>query len=669
MEDFLWTYCLNEEQFAKLYRIIRKVPGLVQYLIVNNDQDLACLIMDFSDMVESEGIATLGVRVNLELLRDRFIMFRNEYLENNRSQNRPSFDFDLSRILTWDPRPKWSVSMTLEEIDYLDHFIPQVTGLPEYLHKNADSGNLYDLIVAYQLQLNATGHNDSKTHFLLETIKERFYRIMDDHKDAIHYVNHSHQINDHRLLDQYSTEAAISFYPIDTHDERCIDFANKYAKIFHPYIASEIFQKFLRANNVDGALPFAHQVFDYVFSSPNIYWHNKEAVFGCTNIMRGILDALGHKGVNLLNIKNPKLQVVFLETLYLLLSRMIYWTDRETIKDEKYDDTSRSINIQHKLSAYRQRAFLMESYGEILATNIIEADINKMCFADLSSAHNMANEHKIVGSESIYKRDANRIFHSKRIFEMCSPEQAAEDGFLMNDELAMAIHKKYKEGKYNLTKEEVSELVSFLGGYFTEEQNIAKLNNEPISYLRKDNFSPSYKHNKDEIRRYLMANGIHCLYHFTEKNRIESIIKYGGLLSLKRCLDEGIAMPVRKDMASTRDIDAQKGLEDYVRTSFCPRLPKIKERQEEGAELVLLKIDPEVALFEDTLYTDVEATQSNVQYGKEIEDLKRVDIRATQNTSSRPGDKDYWQRQAEVLVKGFIPLEYIKNINSPEILP
>ena len=35
---------------------------------------------------------------------------------------------------------------------------------------------------------------------------------------------------------------------------------------------------------------------------------------------------------------------------------------------------------------------------------------------------------------------------------------------------------------------------------------------------------------------------------------------------------------------------------------------------------------------------------------------------------SQPEDNDYWQRQAEVLIKGFIPVKYIININSPEIL-
>jgi hypothetical protein len=492
---------------------------------------------------------------------------------------------------------------------------------------------------------------------------------MDDHKDAIHYVNHSHQINDKRLLDDFTTEAANSFYPYDVQEDICNEFANKYIKVFHPYSASEIFQKYFRANKLNIALSFAHQEFNHIFSSPNIYWHNKEAIFGYVNILHNILDALGHKGQNQLHDKSPKLQSVFLETLYLLLSRMIYWTDKETHKNEQYDDSSLPINVQHKLRAYKLRAYLMENYGELLASNINNADTNKMSFADYTSAHSMAYIHKIVGNNSIFKREADRVFHLKGIFHNSTPERASEDGFQMNDELAMAIHKKYKEGKYSLPQKEVSELVLFLRTYFKNEQKIALQNDEPISYLVKDNFSPSYKSNKDEIRKYLLDNGIRYLYHFTEKQKVDSIIRYGGLFSYKRALDESIVMPVREDMALTRDKDAEKGLEDYVRTSFCPRLPKIKERQAEGAELVLLKIDLDVALFETTLYTDIEATQPNMKFGGDFDDLKMVNLIATQKEFSRPEDDDYWQRQAEVLIKGFIPLKYILNVKSPEILP
>ena len=87
--------------------------------------------------------------------------FRASYLPvicakaNFRNENEFSYDFDLNHVLTWNPKPQWTNGMTVEEIDYLDHFIPKVIGLPKYLHKNTNRENLYDLIVTYQMQLNA----------------------------------------------------------------------------------------------------------------------------------------------------------------------------------------------------------------------------------------------------------------------------------------------------------------------------------------------------------------------------------------------------------------------------------------------------------------------------------------------------------------------------------
>ena len=82
----------------------------------------------------------------------------------------------------------------------------------------------------------------------------------------------------------------------------------------------------------------------------------------------------------------------------------------------------------------------------------------------------------------------------------------------------------------------------------------------------------------------------------------------------------------------------------------------------------MLKIDIEVALFEDTLYTDIEATQPGMSRGGSFDDLKKVNLYATQKIESSPSDSDYWQRQAEVLIKGFVPLKYIMNIKNPEKL-
>ena len=164
-----------------------------------------------------------------------------------------------------------------------------------------------------------------------------------------------------------------------------------------------------------------------------------------------------------------------------------------------------------------------------------------------------------------------------------------------------------------------------------------------------------------------MDNGISCFYHFTDEDRLESIKRHGGLMSYKRCLDEAVVMPVREDMARSRDIDAKYDLEDFARLSFCKRLPIIKERMKNGKELVRLKISIEVATFEDTEFTDMEATSIKMHHGNTFDDLRKVNLQATKNlVNERMSEIEYLQMQAEVLVKEFIPLKYIENVNNPE---
>ena len=137
-----------------------------------------------------------------------------------------------------------------------------------------------------------------------------------------------------------------------------------------------------------------------------------------------------------------------------------------------------------------------------------------------------------------------------------------------------------------------------------------------------------YKANRKEIADYLRTNGVTCFYHFTERGRLSSIIKEGVILSYRQCLEQGVVMPRTSDVAKTRDIDASYELEDYARLSFCRYLPKIEERKLAGKDLVLLRIDVEVAELEDTRFSDIEATQAGFHHGPTLEDLKRVNIAA-----------------------------------------
>ena len=661
-----WSYCLSDEQYSKLLRNIKKVPGFLEYLDRNDNEDFVQLVLTYKIILEETGIASPGVRTNMDLIMHRYDLFQKEYVDTQ--PPRDNTLYEINKVLTWNPRPQWGVPMTVEEIDYLDHFIWQVDGLPEFLHDDIMAENLYDKVSQYQMVLNATGKNDPEKNFTLETIKERFYLLMNDHEDAIHYVNHSHQIDDHFIIDQFVTEAKESFYRTNLENEACDEFIRKYQSCSNPYVANEIFCKLFRANRIEESIKFADCTFQHIFSSPNIYWNNKEAVYGCANLLYIIIEAIGVKGVKELLNSNDKFTKITIKSLYLLLSRVIYWSDRETVVNDKYDDDLLPINIQHKIRAYRMRSQVIKYYPDILLVEIDNANHDMMELADLNSAQSMAFANKIVGEKSVFYQDAIKVFHTSNLFKYGDINKVSEMGYVQNDSLSKGIYEEYRRGDFALSHNEISEFANCLNSLFKRLQINAGKHNIPIPYLIKDHYSPSYKSCRNEIIQYLIDNGIKCLYHFTDRDRLNSIIRHGGLLSYKRCLDEAVVMPVRKDMAASRDIDAEFGLEDYARLSFCRDLPKIDERKKAGAELVLLKISLEVATFEDTEFADMEATSPMMKHGSTFEDLRKINLSVTNCENSSLSKIEYLQKQAEILVKEIIPLKYILNIENPDVI-
>ena len=112
MENFLWKYCLNEEQFTKLNRIICKIPGLLQYLTDHNGRELTSIITSFKMLVETEGTSTSGIRTNLELIMDAINLIYNT--------NIAIFTIRESSIFNY-PSVMENVSYHVPDDDYLNY--------------------------------------------------------------------------------------------------------------------------------------------------------------------------------------------------------------------------------------------------------------------------------------------------------------------------------------------------------------------------------------------------------------------------------------------------------------------------------------------------------------------------------------------------------------------
>ena len=174
------------------------------------------------------------------------------------------------------------------------------------------------------------------------------------------------------------------------------------------------------------------------------------------------------------------------------------------------------------------------------------------------------------------------------------------------------------------------------------------------------------KDNAQRFLDYLERKGVRYFYHFTDEQNIASIRKHKGLFSWYYCENNDIRIPNAGGSSQSRSLDRRHGLQDYVRLSFCDDHPMAYRLHLDGARLVLLKIKVDVAAFKDTQFSNMNAADNAVQHGNTFEDLQRVNINATQAHFVSRNDDIFSAHQAECMVKTFIPIEYIVNIDNPQ---
>lgn len=178
------------------------------------------------------------------------------------------------------------------------------------------------------------------------------------------------------------------------------------------------------------------------------------------------------------------------------------------------------------------------------------------------------------------------------------------------------------------------------------------------------------KSNWEEFKTILEQNNITKLYHFTDRDNLENIIKNGGLYSWKDCEERGIviAKPGGGGQESpSRSLDKRDGLEHYVRVSFTRHHPMMYVAMNEDriSNPVILEIDLEVIYDEQTKYADRNATRNGASVGGSLDDFKRIHFATVKARNHFDFDTDEQPfYQAEILVKNFIPLKHILNIGN-----
>lgn len=175
------------------------------------------------------------------------------------------------------------------------------------------------------------------------------------------------------------------------------------------------------------------------------------------------------------------------------------------------------------------------------------------------------------------------------------------------------------------------------------------------------------KQNYQSYQSVLDENGISKLYHFTDFENLESIIKNGGLYSWADCEEKGIMIARPGGGNLSRDLDRRDNLQHYVRVSFTRNHPMMYVAMKDGriSNPVILEIDLEVALWDGTQYADRNMTKNGAVVGGTLSDLKRIHFDTVkQRTHFDLPEEEMKFYQAEILVNHFIPLSAIKNIEN-----
>lgn len=183
--------------------------------------------------------------------------------------------------------------------------------------------------------------------------------------------------------------------------------------------------------------------------------------------------------------------------------------------------------------------------------------------------------------------------------------------------------------------------------------------------LSLDNWGSTNNANSDKEKaiNFLKSKGIYFFYHFTDRKNLQSIKKLGGLYSWNYLESNNLNYVNSGGNQESRSLDRRRNLQDYVRLSFSDNLPMKWHREQEGYDIVLLKISLSI-INDDMLVSDINATDTNCNFSNGYKGLDIVDYQAVKKGICYRTDPLFKKKQAEILIKSKVPSEYIINLNS-----
>ena len=112
----------------------------------------------------------------------------------------------------------------------------------------------------------------------------------------------------------------------------------------------------------------------------------------------------------------------------------------------------------------------------------------------------------------------------------------------------------------------------------------------------------TFKKNWMDYFRVMKLNNVEKLYHFTDRENLESIKKNGGLYSWDFCEKNNLSISKPGGDELSRSLDKRYGLENYVRLSFSRNHPMmhVAKSQNRINNPIILEIDPEVIFWKNS---------------------------------------------------------------------
>lgn len=196
---------------------------------------------------------------------------------------------------------------------------------------------------------------------------------------------------------------------------------------------------------------------------------------------------------------------------------------------------------------------------------------------------------------------------------------------------------------------------SFKKIFFRTEDDLDNIDEKELYTLKSDWLK------FDEV---IKLNNIKRLFHFTDRKNIYSIKNSFGLLSNKMCSQNGINIPRPGGDDFSINLDKQRGLDDFIRLSFCKEHPMLFTAIKDNriSEPVILEISPEVIFFSHTRFTNQNALKSGTILSDSFDFFSKIKFDIFKSRYFDLENQFRSQYQAEVLVLRSLPNKYILNI-------